>query len=180
MNINQNTKKIAVIVGGIALTSFVVYGVLVFLVIQTINKAVFVLGEISGETHKEENLRMLKNSVQNTEKGRAQIAERFVSEDGIVSFIERVESLGALSHAQVVLQAVSVEGGVLKLDISATGAFSEIFHFLSLLEGLPYRTQFEKVSILKLPEDKKGNEWQTLVAFDLLSFRSVTNVSYKK
>ncbi|MBI5004895.1 MAG: hypothetical protein HZC04_01780 [Candidatus Lloydbacteria bacterium] len=180
MNINQKTKKIASVVGTSALALFAVYAALVFWVVRTVDKAVFVLGEIAEETHKEENLRLLKNSVQNTEGDRAQIAALFVSEDGIVSFIERVESLGVSSHAQVLLQSVSVEGGVLKLDISATGAFSEVFHFLTLLEKLPYRTVFEKVSILKLPEDKKGNEWQALATFDLLSFNSATGAGDKK
>lgn len=180
MNINQKTKKIASIVGTSALALLVVYAALVFLVVRAIDKAVFVLGEIAEETHKEENLRLLKNSVQNTEGSRVQMEALFVSEDGIVSFIERVESLGVLSHAQILLQSVSVDGGVLKLDVSAIGVFSEVFHFLTLLEKLPYRTVFEKVSILKLPEDKKGNGWQALVTFDLLSFNSAAEAGDKK
>ena len=173
----------AFIAGVGALGMFVVYGFLSFLMIRNIDKAVLSSEEIADESRKEENLRLLKKSIDNTVEERANIATHFVSEDDIVPFIERVESLGALSHARVTLRSVSVEGeknDMLKLELSIVGSFSEVFHFLTLAEHLPFKVLFEKTNMLKLPKEKGENKWEAVATLDLLSFGGGTNADNKK
>ncbi|MBI5005256.1 MAG: hypothetical protein HZC03_01490, partial [Candidatus Lloydbacteria bacterium] len=180
---NTKTRNRAFIAGAGALGLLSLYGFLLFLMIRNIDKAVLASGEIANESHKEENIRLLKKSIDNTGEERANIAARFVSEDGIVPFIERVESLGELSHAQVTLRSVSVEGeknDMLKLELSIVGSFSEVFHFLTLAEHLPFKVSFEKTSMLKLPQERGQNKWEAVVTLDLLSFGGRASADNKK
>lgn len=183
MNRNTKIQKVAFITGACAAAFFVVYGFLILLLVSNINKAVLVSGKTADETHKEENLRLLKNSIHNTENDRAEIAKHFVFGDGIVPFIEQAQSLGELSHARVTLRSMSVEGkanDMLKLEFSADGSFSEVVHFLTLAEYLPFRVLFEKVSMLELPKNKGANDWEAIATLDLLSFNGTASSSDKK
>lgn len=162
---------------------FVVYGLLIFFMLQNISRAVLLSGDIAEQTHKDEYIRVLKNNIQNTEKERTRVESLFVSEDSIVSFIEKVESLGNISSATVVFRSVSVEGEKndrLKLDLSITGSFSEVFHFVILAEHLPFQASFDRMNILKLPKETKGDKWEALATLTLRSFRGHTETVNKK
>lgn len=171
-------------IAGVSLfAGLLAYGVLLFLVVRNIDTAMSASAELSGESNKEASLRLLKKSVNDTEEARAKISAHFVSEDGTVSFIEKVESLGGISHAQVVLRSVSIEGeknDMLKLELSAIGSFSEVFHFLALAENLPFKTLFEKTSMLKLPKEKGDSKWEAVATLDLLSFGGTASTSNKQ
>lgn len=183
MYINTKTRKIALIAGVSLFAGLLAYGALLFLMIRNINTSVSASIELSGESNKEANLRLLKKSINDTEEARVKIASRFVSEDGIVSFIEKVESLGEISRAHVTIRSVSVEGeknDILKLELSAGGSFSEVFHFLTLVENLPFKVVLEKTSMLKLPKEKGDNKWEAMLTLDVLSFGGTAGANNKQ
>ncbi|MBI2045918.1 MAG: hypothetical protein HYT28_00635 [Parcubacteria group bacterium] len=174
MNRYSTTWRVTYFAGVSAIVIFAVYGFAVFFLFQNIEQSALLSGEITEQTQTEEHLRLLKNNIQGTEEERAKIEARFVSEDGMVSFIEQVESLGEVSSSKVVLRSVSIEGEkneALKLELSITGSFSEVFHFMALAEHLPFQVSFVKMSMLKLPKDTKSNEWEALATLTLHSFR---------
>lgn len=80
--------------------------------------------------------------VLNTENKRLELEKHFVTSDGLVSFIEYVESLDDISGGTLVIDDVGVsdENGkpVLGVSLSMSGTYQEIYKLLSLIETMPY------------------------------------------
>lgn len=92
----------------------------------------------------------LKQSIQNTQSSREKIEQFIVSQDETVSFIEKIEGLsvktGAVVNLTNVSRTSSGENSSLMFTVNADGTFREVYHFLSLVEMLPYRLSVKSVS----------------------------------
>lgn len=91
----------------------------------------------------------------------------FVNRDGIVDFIETIESYGRTSGVKTSIDFVGVEGGIrqnntgdvketLRLKLSTEGTWTATVHFLSLVEHMPFRVNMERVSILYFPTSESS------------------------
>ena len=83
----------------------------------------------------------------------------FVGQDGIVDFIETVESYGRTSGVKMSIDFVGVEGGIqannkgdvketLRIKLSTEGSWTATVHFLSLIEHIPFRINMDRVRFL--------------------------------
>lgn len=81
-----------------------------------------------------------------------------ISEDAVVSFIEKIEGAGeALGIRTKVISVSKKEGDehLLEMVIEAGGSWAQIFTLLTALESLPYKITADKVSLYK-----DGTEWK--------------------
>ncbi len=141
------------IVGALIFAVFsVVYGYVIYIVFDT-NREVGVLEEsVNIEARREEHLRSLKNVLLDTESERAKLNELFLADNNIVQFIERIERLGLLTGVSLDTRSVGIQkaggdGDVyewLKISVSVRGSWSELYHFLSLIENLPVAVFLDK------------------------------------
>jgi len=88
----------------------------------------------------------------------AKLDSHFVADDEIINFIETIEDLGEDSGAEIEVTSVGVGNKSVKkadqasiseflnLDFKIEGSFAQIFHFLSMLEKLPFRIDVARVN----------------------------------
>ncbi len=138
----------------------VVFGVYTFLFldIKAKNEKVYdLLSEADRDIKKDETLRAVKYSLSENKNFISQIDSFFVPQDGVVSFIDTLERLELNSGIDLGISYVSVETNtknkndfkeVLNLRLDGEGSWQNLFHFLSLLENLPYRIEFNSVSFV--------------------------------
>lgn len=115
--------------------------------IQKINlNAASAKEEIGSKAEQDARLDALKRLLADSAGDRAEASGRFVSQDGVVSFIQTVEGLAKAQGLQVKTTGVStVELATsskyyeqVRLDIETSGSWQKNFTFLKLIESLPY------------------------------------------
>lgn len=111
----------------------------------------------------------LSNIVEETKDGREKITDFFVvGEDSFINFLETVEEIGEISGVKAVVGAINeAEGGiesvkVLNLGINFEGEWSNVYHFLVLLESFPLKITLDSLrmneNIKVIPGDEEGEE----------------------
>ena len=86
----------------------------------------------------EENIALVEKIIEETKKGNAELDNYFINEDGVVGFIERIESIADTAGVAITLSGL--QGGpknTLVFTVGAEGSFRDIMHFVSLMEYLP-------------------------------------------
>ncbi|MHB0865579.1 MAG: hypothetical protein ACYC1Y_01610 [Minisyncoccota bacterium] len=90
----------------------------------------------------------------------AKVQNYFVSESGVVAFINNLEALGAAQKATVSVLSVSTGGSssrpVLLLSITIKGTFDAVMRTVGVIEYAPYNLS---VSTLSIGKDSQKN-WQ--------------------
>jgi len=133
-------------------------------------------GLIHEQQQSEEKLKSTRRLMVDTETERVKIDALFVSEDDIVGFIEKIESLGR--HAGVSLELKSVddsktEDNVLSLRFTTNGNWESTFYFLALVESLPERIEVDGVNLRNTSRTEGGKttpSWFGDFSISLLSF----------
>lgn len=97
---------------------------------------------IQSFERKEETFASLKTIVKDTEDERAKLESYFVANDDTASFIEKVEGLAHSKGLEFTVASISAAAGTLNLQIEATGMWSDLMNFYTLLERMPYQTSF--------------------------------------
>lgn len=118
--------------------------------------------DIVAEGKREEVLKSLKNVGAETAALRGKLDAYFISPDGVVSFLGFVDGLGRTSGVALEITNLGLEdvagsplpSEFLRLQIVAGGSWNSVYHFLSLLDSLPYKTRFEDASIQKTPKER--------------------------
>lgn len=91
---------------------------------------------------KERQLSKTEDAILSTKDKRLELEKHFITSDELVSFIEYVESLDNISGGTLVIDEVDVndEGGkpALRVSLSASGTYKQIYKLLSLIETMPY------------------------------------------
>ena len=116
----------------------------------------------------------------NTESKRLELESHFVTSDELVSFIEYIESLDTISGGTLVIDEVDVgdEQGepVLKVSLSASGKYKEIYKLLSLIETMPYEVSIPTFD-LSVADIVSGagassveSEWNAEIDFMVISY----------
>lgn len=148
--------------------------------------------EIANEQLSQSNIFALKKTIKETEADRDTLQSYFVKEDEVVVFIESIESLGKKTNTTVqITQAQASQDpkkpSTLFISLSSSGTFSDVTHFLVLLENLPHDISVDKVlmSVQTTPEQvivdsktgkivssKSGTKsWTADVDINLLSYQ---------
>jgi len=136
-------------------------------------------GEIQARGQSTEELKSMKHLVEDTRSELEKIDSLFISGDGIVGFIERIESLGR--HAKVSLELKSVDvtkgdGEVLSLRFSTEGDWESTLYFLALMESMPLRIEADGVNLRNVTRTEEGKTttfWSGDFRISLLSFLEI-------
>lgn len=172
MKHSSKTKQIFLATIILVIVVSVAY-IILLLKLKEKNNNVFALtNEVDVVLQKEIKLRSVKSLIKDTAKEREELDSRFVADDNIVNFIEIIEDLGADSGAEVEIISVSVSdinkeitnksdiGEFLNLDFKIEGRFAQVFHFLSMLEKLPFNIDILRANLEKISnETKNADSW---------------------
>lgn len=138
-----------------------------------------ILGKIDQVTKKNAELNTIKKTITATEEDRAKLAAYFVTDQSIVSFLEYLESLGALTNTNTAITTVSEDkdSSTATIILSSIGSYSDTIRFIELLENMPYRMEIEHFTFVTKedPTDDTGEvadpKWQVDITFKLISYR---------
>ncbi len=127
--------------------------------------------ELERESLQEERLNSARGLLKETQAKREKLDAFFVASDGVVGFIESVESLGNRAGVAIEITGVSIEAlptprrgsELLRLSVRAEGDFKSVFYFLTLIESLPAPLEFERVSL----EGSEG-AWKGVFSFSVV------------
>lgn len=119
------------------------------------------------------NLEILFNSVK---EGREEISQNIIAgKDELVKFIENIEFLAVNVGTKMEIKSVGIPENQADLspifNIELRGNFSDIFHFIEMLENLPYFISFKNVAIQRNLSQKEY-KWEAKMNFTVLSYLS--------
>ena len=156
----RKTVRLLLLVALLTAFSLAAY-VFFFLRIAEKNRMVSLLAnDVDLITQKESKLRSIQSLVKDTEEERALLDDYFVSEEGVVGFIETIESFGAVAGTEI--EVTSVEKGpldasakeaepqvfeLLRIGFKTSGSWRGVMHVLALLETLPYRVSITRATV---------------------------------
>src|ERR1035437_10822230 len=156
MKIGTPTKKILELV---IVLNILVFGAYCFLFWNIQNKeaqAGVLATEASQNATKDTALRSIKSSLTQNKGFITQIDTYFIPSDGAVTFINMLETLGKQSGVKMSIDSVNVTQDpalakdfkqTLHLRLITDGSWLNTFALLSTIENLPYRIEFEQVSL---------------------------------
>ncbi len=121
-----------------------------------------------------------KRLFENTKEERKELDAYFIAKDDTVSFVELVENLSRTAGVKISVNNVSVEQSApkeqfeyVKVSASASGSFSKLHFFLSLLESVPIKLDITKFVFEESPDSEKDNkEWRMDVTVKALKFKN--------
>ena len=161
MKTNFPSKKIFVVVLILNVVAISSYAYL-FFDIKSKNEATSVLENVlNGQVSREAELRLVGDSLKETEKERALLNSYFVQKGkgGVADFVEVVEGLAGLSGVSLDVNSILLKKKEelsvvekMNLGLEAKGSWSEIIYFLGLLETLPYKISFNRVYVEKIKD----------------------------
>lgn len=118
------------------------------------------------------NARSLGSLLKDVEKDTEEISAIFLNSKNIVKFIEELEFLNQKAGTALAIRAMELPGQTQienpRFLFQVKGSFRNLFHYLSLLEDLPYQISLDKVSLTKL----EGDDWQIDFEITLLSYQN--------
>lgn len=177
----MKSKLHAMIIGMVMLALLTVFiGVYSYLYLQIKyknTKASILIQEIKEETTKQEELARLKRTISATNADREKLSSHFVLGSKAVGFLETIEGYGktARTTLSITTADIDTEHNTFKITLIAKGTFTEVYHYLQLLENTPYQFQFNKItfdhgSATTGTEAGAPSVWNLNVGFTLISF----------
>ncbi len=133
--------------------------------------------EWQKESLRRDQIRELNNSIKTIEEQSAQLGSHFAKSSDIVPFLNTIEGLASKVGAKAEVTSVDIETDdtILLVGMKASGAFGNIYKFLTLLENSPYELKFLSMDINKeIATDAVGKSmsrgWNAVFRIKLLSF----------
>ncbi|MFA6338605.1 MAG: hypothetical protein WCW87_00900 [Candidatus Paceibacterota bacterium] len=199
MNFNSSTKKILFLSGLLALISATLY-FFVYYQIQSKYENVFSLkSEVSKVFQNENNSFFLKKAFVDIESERKNINSHILAHENVVDFIQMVETLGKDNNLDISIESVQTEDisnsddvlpvENMKIRIKTEGGFENSYRFISLLENIPYKTDFKTVYLnvrgsdlssedsllpggnLKKKSSSVSQKWSGIIDMNVLKFK---------
>lgn len=110
--------------------------------------------------------------LQETKDDRSRLDLYFITRETAANFVEEMEGIARRSGVTLKLSSLDAvkdkqpgAGSRLKLNLRVEGDFPKIFHFLKILESMPYRLRFSAVSVVK-----EESSWRSDMMIDLISY----------
>ena len=165
--------QIQTLLAGLGVVVLLVIYVVMFNSIKNQNNQISILrNQVDIEIQKDQRLHSIKQLLSDLNPELGQIDSFFVKSDGVVSFLEYLESLGRSINLSITVNSVSVndqsDNGLpydqLKIEFVAQGFWGSITQFLSLLEASPYGVIVERVQLERIPSSRL---WQANIGFSV-------------
>ncbi len=119
----------------------------------------------------------LQKSLQNSAISLQIIDSYFLPQNGTVSFVEFLESLGSISGTKVSIQSIGLDKGqvgdfkeVLAVTVDSVGTWSNLMRFISLVESSPYHIDIASADI-NMNSAKPANEWHALITVKVIQLK---------
>lgn len=156
---DNKTKKVFITA---LLFSFAIIGLYCYLWVKIIQKnqnIALLLGEVETLNMEKETFYSIKEKMSETAPLREKLTEFFIPKDGVVSFLNKIQSLGTENELEFKVDSVSIEDDAsapdsfenVKLNIEAEGAWADIYRFSTLMELMPLKVFVEKVDLEIVP-----------------------------
>lgn len=117
---------------------------------QDVNQVVTAYQEFYTSANGQEDLLALTKILTETADARVTVGTAVLSGDALIPFIEQLEGLARTAGVTFKLDepkvATTGKTASLALSFQATGSFAGLYHFLSLLENLPYRFDWQSIN----------------------------------
>lgn len=112
-----------------------------------------------------ENSNSLKTLMNEIIEEKQKIDSVFLDKESIINFIENLESIAGKTGASIKIGNINdnQEKKGLSLQFNLTGNFNQLFHYLILLEKLPYLINIERMDFKKLAPNEWGANFEILV-----------------
>lgn len=151
-------SHLALLVIAISITvfAFSLYGYMRYAIGSSVEKAITAQQAAKDEQARKNHKDSLTAIYTDTADGRAGLTSYFVADDQKVKFIERIESLGDATQADVIISDIVADDltaspagtfGRISMRIDATGSWSSIMRLLRLAETIPYKSTVSAVRI---------------------------------
>ena len=174
----QNNRQIVIVIVILNVVAVACY-LFVFLEVKKKNEHISSLAnEIEVESTAESVQHSAKTLAAETAILRSKLKSFVIGEDAAVSFIEMLEVTARDIGAEVTIDSVTpgsldnpnVES--LRLVLKIEGRWSEVVHYLGLLELLPFQSNVEQVLISH--RDKMGSDpWRADVTINVLKVKTL-------
>ncbi len=131
-----------------------------------------------NEAMKRNGMKLLDSSIRAMSAERAKLDTHFAKSSDVVPFLDLIEAMAPKvgAEAQVSLLKIADDRHSLLVEVDASGSFSSIYKFLTLLENSPYEldivsADINKASLLGSGDPKsKSLNWVAVFRIKLLSF----------
>lgn len=165
---SQLFKRNTVALALIALTLAGLYWVL-FLNIKWIQQDMSVLlSQVETDLKRDETFRSIELILKDSQEDLATLESYFVSENGVVGFIESLETLAAENAIKVTIDFLGVEDSdgslppekdikeTLRLRLTTEGGWAGTMQFLGLLETVPTKINLDRASLIYTPTSESA------------------------
>lgn len=180
----KTTKQILALTMILAIASVVFY-VLFFNNVKGKNETIStIINDIDIAIQKETRLKSAKDIIKDTETGRGKLDTYFIDNEEIIDFIEEIEKIGRDIGVEIEIISVSISDSkiqrdniseVLNLDLKAEGKWSSVFHFLALIEKMPFKINISKINLQVVYNDgdKKNSSgiWKGFFSISAIKLR---------
>jgi len=149
------TKNILITFAAFASIVFAMYGFLFWSIKEKNEQISQLTNEANRNTQTDTALRGIKSALNNNKNSVVQVDSYFIPKEGVVDFINTLDTLGKESGTTLVIGAVSTEEDrteansfkeTLKLRLETSGSWQETYYFLSKLESLPYHISINQTT----------------------------------
>jgi len=149
----------------LGVTTLVSLSLWVFLALTSNNlktETVAIQSEITTKTADSSYYSSVRTALKNSKKNIASIDGTFITKDDVPRFIDLLESKASGVGIKADFGSIDITGAtetssVLRVRITATGAWLNLVSFVNTLESLPYALRVENLSFSKT--DNKGSAW---------------------
>lgn len=177
MKLSRTHIRIIITTIGV-LILFGVYATFFILIKNKNNEISTLQNQVDIEVRKDGRLHSIKQLITDLDKDLKQIDTYFVSSDGVVDFLESLETLGSIADVSVRVNSVSVDETiddslpyeVLKIEFVSRGTWGSIVQLISLLETLSLGITIDRMQ-LELLQSEKSNSWQVNTGFSVLKLK---------
>ena len=127
------------------------------------------------EAQKREEIKSLDRSVKLIEPERLELESHFAFSSNIVPFLDTIEGFGPKVgiESQVTSVDLSKDQNSLVVGLKASGSFTGIYKYITLLENSPYELDFMSMQLSRDGASSTTNtnkNWTAAIKINLLSF----------
>ena len=142
----------------VSITAFIGYGIWYAIVSAKSAEVADVQSQIAAATNTMSRIAVARTALAEVAGDEAKMQSYFVSDTGVVSFINALEAIGLSTNTTV--NVLSVSPGTsparptLQLNLSVKGAFDPVMRTVGAIEYAPYAVS---ISMLSVGQDAKGS-----------------------
>lgn len=132
--------------------------------------------DIALEAEKGQKIVALRRSIELAEPDRKALEQYLFdpSDENLIKFISQMEQLGLMTTGAVVeTRALDRSGAKVHGELTVTGSFPQLYHFLRLIEEIPTRVVINRFDMSRGNIVEGVESWSGSLSIDLTSLKSV-------